>query len=141
MTYEQSTRARTALYHVEAGTLRAHGSIADLNDGACAAVVHYADDANGSARTVDFPPAPRQALADLLRGVADNIAPQAEGMPLTFWCELHSAELEGQPHLRHDPIIGAWELSFEHLECVHDPDGTCRPAWAVGRVAVPRAVA
>lgn len=133
-----SNKGTAELYTLRVGTMQVRGSVTDRGDGKCSVLVHYEDDVTTNNSTVEFRSVHRQTLADLLRTLADNIAPQAEAVPCTFWCEVHQAELEGQPQWTNDPIAGTWETTFALMECIHDPDQSCRPSWVIGRVAVPR---
>lgn len=129
---------RAELYHLQVGTMQVRGSVTDKGNGRCTALVHYEDSATTNKQTAEYRLVDRQTLADLYRTWADNIAPQAEGMECTFWCDLHQAELEGQPQWTFDPNARTWELSFVLMECTHDPDQGCRPSWALARVALSR---
>lgn len=138
MTSDKSNVVDVEFYELQVGTMEVRGSVTDKGNGRCTAFLRYEDSATTNNQTAEFRFVDRRTLADLFRVWADNVAPQAEGLECTFWCELHQAELEGQPQWTSDPNARTWEVSFVLMECTHDPGQGCRPSWILTRVAATR---
>ncbi|WP_370943968.1 hypothetical protein AB5J62_33345 [Amycolatopsis sp. cg5] len=133
---EQSNVVQPEMYAFEVGGMTLTGAITDRGDGRCTVRGKFEDEATTNDQRFEFRGVARKAFADLFRSFADNIAPVQDGS-YSFWCELHVAELEGQPTLVHDDEANTWNLGVEQMECPHaDERLSCRPSWRMGLVAL-----
>ncbi|WP_103344035.1 hypothetical protein [Amycolatopsis sp. CA-126428] len=133
---EQSNVVHTELYAFEIDGMTLSGAVTDRGDGRCTVRGTFEDVSDAERLRFEFRTVPRQAFADLVRSFADNVAP-VHGGTYGFMCELHVAELEGQPAFRRDENAGTWSLGLDGMECSHaDENQSCRPSWHMDFVAL-----
>ncbi len=133
---EKTNLTPPELFAFEIGTMSLTGSVYDRGDGLCTVRGRFEDAATVNDQGIEIRSVPRQQLADLFRSFADNIAPVQDGS-YSFWCDLHVAELEGQPVLVSAVNSGTWTVSLDQMECRHSNENqSCRSTWRMGSVAL-----
>ncbi len=133
---EQSNVVHTELYAFEIGGMTLSGAVTDRGDGRCTVRGTFENATDADRHRFEFRTVPRQAFADLVRSFADNVAP-VHGGTYSFLCELHVAELEGQPAFRRDENAGTWRVDLGEMECPHCGESqSCRPSWHMDLVAL-----
>ncbi|WP_410661987.1 hypothetical protein [Amycolatopsis sp. lyj-84] len=123
-------------YAFEIGTMSLTGSVLDRGDGLCTVRGRFEDAATVNDQGFEIRSVPRQQLADLFRSFADNIAPVHDGV-YSFWCDLHVAELEGEPVFVFAEDSETWTVILDRMKCSHaNEKQSCRPTWRMGSVAL-----
>jgi hypothetical protein len=125
-------------FDFDIATIRVYGTITNLGDNTCRLSAWFDNATVPCVAELDIRDVSRQNLADALRTLADQMAPQ-EGGSYAFRCELHVDDLEGEPQWAYDPHVCGWELTMDSMECRHADNGqSCRPAWRMAALGVAR---